>query len=59
MLEYELHRLRAEEMIREAGHRRLVREVRRARRAARRSAGHASEGPVSRPNPDPSLAHAT
>ncbi|MDT9697361.1 hypothetical protein [Streptomyces sp. P17] len=39
MFEYELHRLRSADLIREAQNDRLVREIVRGRRAARREAG--------------------
>ncbi|GAA3117334.1 hypothetical protein ACFQ0X_14310 [Streptomyces rectiviolaceus] len=49
MFEYEMHQLRAAELIREADRRRLLREAREAKaaRADRRSARHESEGRVS------------
>ncbi|MWA13800.1 hypothetical protein [Streptomyces sp. BA2] len=49
MFEYEMHQLRAAELIREADRRRLLREAREAKaeRAARRSARHETEGRVS------------
>ncbi|MGW0536448.1 hypothetical protein [Streptomyces sp. NPDC003032] len=46
MFEYEMHQLRAADLVREAGRRRLVREARRIR-AARRSVRHETEGRVS------------
>lgn len=49
MFEYEMHQLRAAELVREADRRRLLREARQAKaaRAARRSARHGTEGRVS------------
>ncbi|MGV9882293.1 hypothetical protein [Streptomyces sp. NPDC003006] len=47
MFEYEMHQLRADDLVREADRRRLVREARRIRAAARRSARHETEGRVS------------
>lgn len=49
MFEYEMHQLRAADLIREADRRRLLREAREAKaaRAARRSARHGTEGRVS------------
>ncbi|MET4923531.1 hypothetical protein P3L51_14380 [Streptomyces sp. PSRA5] len=38
MFEYETHRMRAAELIREADNRRLIREVRKARKEAARNA---------------------
>ncbi|AXG80474.1 hypothetical protein [Streptomyces paludis] len=53
MYAYELHQIRSAELLREAADRRLVREVRRAgkqaRRAARRPAANAPEGQASPP----------
>ncbi|WP_328396121.1 hypothetical protein OHS70_10805 [Streptomyces sp. NBC_00390] len=46
MFEYEIQKLRQNELIREADARRLVRQVQRARRAARASAKNAGEGRV-------------
>ncbi|GAP51948.1 hypothetical protein [Streptomyces azureus] len=42
MYEYEFQQLRAADLIRRAGHERQVREVARARRAARRGAAESS-----------------
>ncbi|MER6735434.1 hypothetical protein [Streptomyces puniciscabiei] len=44
MIEFEYHKMRSDQLIREADQERLAREVARARRAARRegSAGHGS-----------------
>ncbi|MEV6756318.1 hypothetical protein [Streptomyces sp. NPDC051214] len=49
MFEYEMHQLRAADLVREADRRRLLREAREAKaaRAARRSARHGTEGRVS------------
>ncbi|MGW0908004.1 hypothetical protein [Streptomyces sp. NPDC002853] len=49
MFEYEMHQLRAADLIREADRRRLLREARQAKaaRAARRSARQGTEGRVS------------
>ncbi|MFE0177121.1 hypothetical protein ACFWZ2_32930 [Streptomyces sp. NPDC059002] len=47
MFAYEMHQMRAAELAREAGHRRLVREARTSRAAARRSARDEAEGRVS------------
>ncbi|MGW7070262.1 hypothetical protein ACWGII_03775 [Streptomyces sp. NPDC054855] len=50
MFEYEMHQLRAADLVREAERRRLLREAREAKaaaRAARRSARHGTEGRVS------------
>ncbi|MEV0529028.1 hypothetical protein AB0I66_36960 [Streptomyces sp. NPDC050439] len=49
MFEYEMHQLRAADLVREADRRRLLREARAAKaaRAARRSARHGTEGQVS------------
>ncbi|MEU5577359.1 MULTISPECIES: hypothetical protein [Streptomyces] len=52
MFEYEMHQMRAAELAREADRRRLIREVRRNRRAetaARRSTGDEAEGRVNMP----------
>ncbi|WP_447040161.1 hypothetical protein [Streptomyces sp. DSM 118878] len=49
MFEYEMHQMRAAELSREADRRRLVREVRRSRAAARRSARDEAGGRVSPP----------
>ncbi|MET9450114.1 hypothetical protein [Streptomyces cinerochromogenes] len=52
MHEFELHRMRTAELRREAQQHRLVREAVRARRAARRDAGHgapAAESHTDRP----------
>ncbi|WP_418347057.1 hypothetical protein [Streptomyces alfalfae] len=49
MFEYEMHQLRAAELTREADRRRLVREARRVRTAARPSARDEAEGRVSAP----------
>ncbi|WP_055568888.1 hypothetical protein [Streptomyces atriruber] len=49
MFEYEMHRMRAAELVRQADRRRLVGEARKARAAARRSARQEAEGPVSTP----------
>ncbi|MGV9451470.1 hypothetical protein [Streptomyces sp. NPDC003635] len=47
MFEYELHHLRSADLIREAQNERLVREIVRTRRAARREAARrAAEGEV-------------
>ncbi|MFF3688976.1 hypothetical protein [Streptomyces sp. NPDC002187] len=46
MFEYEIQKLRQNELIREADARRLVRQVQRARRAARASAKNAGEDRV-------------
>ncbi|MFI1394774.1 hypothetical protein [Streptomyces sp. NPDC020681] len=48
MFEYEIAHLRQAELIREAEHERLVRQARKARRAARRSAKDDAEGQVRR-----------
>jgi hypothetical protein len=47
MFEYEMQQLRRADLIREADAQRLVRQVRKARRAARQSAKNAGEGRVS------------
>ncbi|MGW6140790.1 hypothetical protein ACWFRM_19900 [Streptomyces sp. NPDC055144] len=51
MYEYEIHQVRAAELVRQAEHSRLVREARRSRRAERRaaSAGQDAEGRVNSP----------
>lgn len=46
MFEYEMHQMRAAELIREADNRRLVRQVRKARKEAARNAGNEGEGRV-------------
>lgn len=46
MFEYEMHQLRAAELIREADDRRLIRQVRKARKEAARSARNEGEGRV-------------
>ncbi|ATL30682.1 hypothetical protein [Streptomyces formicae] len=46
MYDYEMHQMRAAELAQEAAHRRLVREARRTRAAARRSARDEAEGRV-------------
>ncbi|MET7618602.1 hypothetical protein [Streptomyces sp. NPDC005408] len=47
MFEYKMHELRLADLLREAEAERLARQVRKARRAARRSAKDAGEGRVS------------
>ncbi|MGW1895820.1 hypothetical protein ACWCP6_37095, partial [Streptomyces sp. NPDC002004] len=47
MYAYETHQILAADRVREAEHGRLVRAARKASRAARRSPGHDTEGPVS------------
>lgn len=47
MFEYEIQKLRRDELIREAEAERVVRQVRKARRAAGRSATNRGEGRVS------------
>ncbi|MFE4538333.1 hypothetical protein ACFRKB_25200 [Streptomyces scopuliridis] len=47
MFEYELQKINAAELIRKAEQQRLVREIRTARRQARRAAGKDREGRVS------------
>ncbi|WP_306333394.1 hypothetical protein [Streptomyces sp. KL118A] len=49
MFEYEMHQMRAAELVRQADRRRLVGEARKARAVARRSARQEAEGPVSTP----------
>ncbi|MEV4998226.1 hypothetical protein [Streptomyces niveus] len=46
MFDYEMHQLRAAELIREADDRRLIRQVRKARKEAARSARDKGEGRV-------------
>ncbi|MFF2184041.1 hypothetical protein [Streptomyces sp. NPDC058155] len=43
MFEYEMQQMRAAELIREADNRRLVRQVRKARKEAARNAGNEGE----------------
>ncbi|MGW2510449.1 hypothetical protein ACWC0A_13615 [Streptomyces scopuliridis] len=50
MFEYELQKINAAELIRRADHQRLVREVRTARRQARRAAKEDREGRVNAPH---------
>ncbi|MFE4370634.1 hypothetical protein ACFRMN_20785 [Streptomyces sp. NPDC056835] len=50
MFEYELHKINAAELIRRADQRRLVREIRTARRQARRASKQAREGRVTTPH---------
>ncbi|MEU6822023.1 hypothetical protein ABZ921_15440 [Streptomyces atriruber] len=49
MFEYEMHQMRAAELVRQADRGRLVGEARKVRAAARRSARQEAEGPVSTP----------
>ncbi|MEU5899321.1 MULTISPECIES: hypothetical protein [Streptomyces] len=49
MFEYEMHQMRAAELVRRADHQRLVGEARKSRATARRSARDEAEGPVSTP----------
>ncbi|MBW5425804.1 hypothetical protein GKQ77_30290 [Streptomyces sp. BG9H] len=49
MFEYEMHQMRAADLIREADRRRLIREARGNRAAARRSGRDKAEGRVSAP----------
>lgn len=55
MFEYEIHQMRSADLIREAAHRRLVRDARVARKAARRAERrnprHDTEGQVSGSGP--------
>ncbi|WP_405611896.1 hypothetical protein OG292_09740 [Streptomyces sp. NBC_01511] len=46
MFDYEMHQLRAAELMREADNRRLVRQVRKARKEAARNAGNDAAGQV-------------
>ena len=46
MFEYEMQKMRRDDLIREAEADRLARQVRKARRAAARSATHDGKGPV-------------
>ncbi|MFC8080266.1 hypothetical protein ACFUN8_32595 [Streptomyces sp. NPDC057307] len=46
MFEYEMHQMRAAELIREADSRRLIRTVRKARKEAARNARNEGEGRV-------------
>lgn len=46
MFEYEMHRMRAAELISEADNRRLIRQVRKARKEAARNARDRGEGRV-------------
>ncbi|MFD3484066.1 hypothetical protein [Streptomyces sp. NPDC058665] len=46
MFEYEMHRMRAAELIGEADNQRLIRQVRKARKEAARNARHKGEGRV-------------
>ncbi|MFE4611709.1 hypothetical protein ACFRK5_25690 [Streptomyces niveus] len=46
MFDYEMHQLRAADLIREADDRRLIRQVRKARKEAARSARNEGEGRV-------------
>ncbi|MGW6508609.1 hypothetical protein [Streptomyces niveus] len=46
MFDYEMHQLRAADLIREADDRRLVRQVRKARKEAARNARNEGEGRV-------------
>ncbi|MFE9293553.1 hypothetical protein [Streptomyces niveus] len=46
MFDYEMHQLRAAELIRQADDRRLIRQVRKAREEAARSARDKGEGRV-------------
>ncbi|MEV0780822.1 hypothetical protein ACIBLA_30845 [Streptomyces sp. NPDC050433] len=46
MFEYEMHQMRAAELIREADNRRLIRKVRQARKEAARAARNEAEGRV-------------
>ncbi|MFC8829268.1 hypothetical protein ACFT9I_28410 [Streptomyces sp. NPDC057137] len=46
MFEYEMHQMRAAELIREADNRRLIRKVRKARKEAARNARNEGEGRV-------------
>ncbi|WP_187280035.1 hypothetical protein [Streptomyces sp. IB2014 016-6] len=43
MFEYEMHQMKAADLIREADNRRLVRQVRKARKEAVRNAGNEGE----------------
>ncbi|QHY98334.1 hypothetical protein SSPS47_24785 [Streptomyces sp. S4.7] len=43
MFEYEMHQMKAADLIREADNRRLVRQVRKARKEAARNAGNEGE----------------
>lgn len=43
MFEYEMHQMRAAQLIRQADHRRLVRQAREAGKEAARNAGHEGE----------------
>ncbi|MFD3524641.1 hypothetical protein [Streptomyces sp. NPDC058653] len=46
MFDYEMYRMRAAELIGEADHRRLIRQVRKARKEAARNARNKGEGRV-------------
>lgn len=46
MFEYEMHQMRAAELIRRADNERLVRQARKARQEAARDAGNEGEGRV-------------
>ncbi|MFD7289197.1 hypothetical protein [Streptomyces sp. NPDC059863] len=50
MFEFELQKINAAELMRRADQRRLVREIRTARRQARRAAKQAREGRVNTPH---------
>lgn len=50
MFQHEIHRFRQAELIRQAEAERLARQVRKARRAARRAAKESGEGRVSPDN---------
>lgn len=58
MYELELHKIRAAELVRRAADERLVREARRARKAARGSAGQERERTVSAGTDRERFAHA-
>ncbi|WP_405805882.1 hypothetical protein OG729_11705 [Streptomyces sp. NBC_00210] len=50
MFQNQIHKIRQAELIRQAEVERLARQVRKARRAARRAAKESGEGPVSSDN---------